>query len=88
MEAAATNRSSTDQFREKAAQVRTDIHDLGVVAKEAATEKFDSWYHEGREKVVKLEQGLENKIREYPLQSVMIAAGVGFLTGYLVSRRR
>ena len=88
MEAVANNRSATEQLRDKAAQVKTDIRELGVVAKDAAAEKFDSWYKDGREKIVKLEKGLENKIREYPIQSVLIAAGTGFLAGYLVSRRR
>lgn len=85
---AVNTRSSTDQFRETAARVKDDIRELGTVAKEAATEKFDSWYQEGREKVVKFEQGVENSIREHPLQAVTIAAGVGLLAGYLISRRR
>jgi ElaB/YqjD/DUF883 family membrane-anchored ribosome-binding protein len=92
MEATATrvvpNGSSTEQLREKATQVRQDIRDLSVAAKEVATEKFDHWYKEGREKAIRLEKGLENQIREHPLQAVMIAAGAGFLAGYLVSRRR
>ena len=88
MEAAATNRTASDQFREKATQVKDDIRELGVVAKDADAEKLDHWYKEKREKVIQLEKGLENKIREHPLQSVAIAAGVGFLAGYLVSRRR
>ena len=88
MEAKGTNRSPAEELREKATQVRQDIRDLGVVAKDVAAEKVDHWYKEGREKVVQFEQTLENRIRAHPLQSVMIAAGVGFLAGYLVSRRR
>ena len=88
MEAAVSNRTSTDQLREKATQVRQDIRELGAVAKDVATEKVDHWYKEGREKVIQFENSVENRIREHPLQSIMIAAGVGFLAGYLVSRRR
>ena len=88
MEAKATNRSPAEELREKATQVQKDIRDLGAAAKDVAAEKVDHWYKEGREKVVQFEQTLENRIREHPLQSVMIAAGVGFLAGYLVSRRR
>ena len=88
MEAAANTRSSTDQFRETAARVKDDIRELGTVAKEAATDKFESWYQEGRDQVVKLEQGMENTIREHPLKAVTIAAGVGVLVGFLISRRR
>jgi ElaB/YqjD/DUF883 family membrane-anchored ribosome-binding protein len=88
MEAKGTDRSPTEELREKATQVRQDIRELGAVAKDVATEKVDHWYKEGREKAIQFEQTLENRIREHPLQSVMIAAGVGFLAGYLVSRRR
>jgi len=82
-----SNRSSEAQLRQKATQVSRDIRELGGAAKEVATEKFDRWYKEGREKAVQLEEGLENQIREHPLQSVIIAAGVGFAAGYLLSRR-
>lgn len=88
MEASVANRPSADQLREKAAQVRQEIRDLSVAAKDVAAEKVDHWYKEGREKVIQFEHSVENQIREHPLQSVMIAAGVGFLAGYLVSRRR
>lgn len=88
MEAIASNSPTAEQLREKANQVRKDIRELGTVAKEVAAEKVDHWYKEGREKVIQFEQSFENRIREHPLQSVMIAAGVGFLAGYLVSRRR
>jgi ElaB/YqjD/DUF883 family membrane-anchored ribosome-binding protein len=88
MEATGNNRSPTVEFREKATQVQKDIRELSAAAKDVAAEKVDHWYKEGREKVVQFEQTLENRIRSHPLQSVMIAAGVGFLAGYLVSRRR
>jgi ElaB/YqjD/DUF883 family membrane-anchored ribosome-binding protein len=84
---ARSNRSSTAEFREKASEVAEGIRELGGVAKEAAAEKFDHWYKDGREKAVQLEKGFENQIREHPLQSVIIAAGVGFAAGYLISRR-
>ena len=83
-----TNRASGELLQEKAAKVRQDVRELGTVARDVASEKFDQFYKEGREKAIQLEQGLENSIREHPLQSVMIAAGVGFLAGFLVSRRR
>ena len=82
-----SDQSSMAEFREKASQVGQDIRDLGDAAKEVAAEKFDHWYKDGREKAVQLEKGFENRIREHPLQSVIIAAGVGFAAGYLLSRR-
>ena len=88
MEATVASRPSTEQLREKATQVRQDIRDLSAVAKDVAAEKLEHWYKEGREKAVQFEHSVENRIREHPLQSVMIAAGAGFLAGYLVCRRR
>jgi ElaB/YqjD/DUF883 family membrane-anchored ribosome-binding protein len=85
---ATSERPTIDQVREKATQVKADLRELGNVTKEVATEKFDHWYKEGREKVIHLEKSFESQIREHPLQSVLIAAGTGFLAGYLVSRRR
>ena len=83
-----SSHSDTKQLRAKTEQVKRDIRELGGVAREVAAEKFDHWYKEGREKAIQLERGLENRIRENPLQSVMIAAGAGFLAGFLVNRRR
>ena len=91
MHATSANGSPADQLRKKATQVGQDIRELGTVAKDVAAEKVDHWYKEGRETVIQFEKTVENRIREYPLQSVMIAAGAGFLAGYLVSlvsRRR
>lgn len=83
-----SNRSSGELLQEKAAKVKQDVRELGSVAKEVAVEKFDHLYKEGREKAIQLEKGLENRIREHPLQAVLIAAGTGFLAGFLISRRR
>lgn len=79
----ATTRRATEEFREKAARVTQDVRELGSVTKEAAAEV----YEHGLEKAKELEKNLENRIREHPLQSVLIAAGVGFLAGFLISRR-
>jgi ElaB/YqjD/DUF883 family membrane-anchored ribosome-binding protein len=44
------------------------------------------YYEEGRNQVLAWQQQLENQVREKPLQSLLIAAGVGLLFGLL--RRR
>jgi ElaB/YqjD/DUF883 family membrane-anchored ribosome-binding protein len=74
---------AADEFIEKATRVTQDIRELGSVTKDAAVEV----YEQGLEKAKQLEKTMENRIREHPLQSVLIAAGVGFLAGFLVSRR-
>jgi ElaB/YqjD/DUF883 family membrane-anchored ribosome-binding protein len=43
-------------------------------------------YEEGRNQVLAWQQHLENQVREKPLQSVCIAAGIGLL--YALLRRR
>jgi ElaB/YqjD/DUF883 family membrane-anchored ribosome-binding protein len=74
-------------LREMTERVRTDIRELGGAAKSVAGEKFDQWYKDGREKTVQLSKGLEKGISARPFQSVLIAAGVGFLAGLLIRRR-
>ena len=80
---AATARNATDEFREKAAQVGEDLRVLGTVTRKAATE----YYEQGLDKAKEFEKTVETRIREHPLQSVGIAAGVGFLAGFLIGRR-
>ena len=79
----ATARNTTDEFREKAAQVGEDIRELGTVTRKAAAE----YYEQGLDKAKDIEKNVETRIREHPLQSVGIAAGVGFLAGFLLGRR-
>ena len=50
--------------------------------KEVATE----YYEEGCHQVLAWQQHLENQVREKPLQSIFIAAGIGLL--YALLRRR
>lgn len=52
---------------------------------EAAEASF-SMLDSARDEVRSMERDLENKIRDKPLQSVAIAAGVGFITAFLARR--
>ena len=45
------------------------------------------YYQQGREKVQVLEQTLEAQIRAKPIQSLLIAGGIGLLLGLLWNRR-
>ena len=69
--AAETGKETRDQAQELIAQ-----------GKEMATE----YYEEGRDQFLAWQQQLENQVREKPLQSLLMAAGVGLLLGLL--RRR
>jgi len=63
-------------------EMRDQAQELMAQGKEVATE----YYEEGRNQVLAWQQQLENQVREKPLQSLLMAAGVGLLLGLL--RRR
>ena len=63
-------------------EMREQAQDLMAQGKEVATE----YYEEGRNQVLAWQQQIENQVREKPLQSLLVAAGVGLLFGLL--RRR
>src|SRR5579863_1579159 len=78
---------------EQVQQVGQNLRDLGGQVREQAREKYQhlsdqaqEYYEQGREKAREWEQGLESYIQEKPLQSVLIAAGVGVLLGLLWKR--
>jgi ElaB/YqjD/DUF883 family membrane-anchored ribosome-binding protein len=52
-----------------------------------ATEIASEYYQQGREQVLALEQTIEAQIRDKPIQSLLIAGGVGLLIGFLCRRR-
>jgi ElaB/YqjD/DUF883 family membrane-anchored ribosome-binding protein len=63
-------------------EMREQAQELMAQGKEVATE----YYEEGRNQVLAWQQQVENQVREKPLQSLLIAAGIGLLFGLL--RRR
>ena len=77
------DRHGTDELREKTAQVKRDLQELGSTAKVVAKEKWEDL----RSGAADLEKGLEERIRAHPIQSVLIAAGAGLVVGMLIRRR-
>ena len=68
---------------EEAGKERGDqAQELMAQGKEVVAE----YYEEGRNQVLAWQQQLEYQVREKPLQSLLVAAGVGLLFGLL--RRR
>ena len=63
-------------------ELRDQAQELIVQGKDIASE----YYEEGRNQVLAWQQQLENQVWKKPLQSLLIAAGVGLLFGLL--RRR
>lgn len=76
-----------EQLRETAAMAREDIREMGTLASQAAREKAQDLYSRGRERAKQWEEGLETYVREKPVQSLLIAAGVGLAIGFLMRRR-
>ena len=81
------------QVQEMGTQVRDWAQEKGSQIKEGAQEAMQQVGTSasqladlGRETMGQLEEGLEDRIRNKPLQSVLIAAGVGMLLGLLWKR--
>ena len=91
---ARANRPARARPRRKARTVTQDIRELGGMAREMAQEKVEQlrtgaseYYEEGRDKVQQVEHGFERFVREQPVKSILIAAGLGVLLGGLWMRR-
>jgi len=82
-ETVAADRHAVEELKEKTAQVKRDLQELGNAARAAAKEKWGDL----RETAADLEGRMEERIRNKPVQSVLIAAGVGLVIGLLLNRR-
>jgi ElaB/YqjD/DUF883 family membrane-anchored ribosome-binding protein len=78
----------------KARTVTQDLRELGGMARDMAQEQVaqlrasaTDYCEGGRDKVQQVERSFEEFIRERPLKSILIAAGVGVLLGGLWMRR-
>ncbi len=63
-------------------EMRAQAQELIAQGREVVAE----YYEEGRNQAIAWQQQLENQVREKPLQSLLMAVGVGLLLGML--RRR
>lgn len=76
---------------------QNDQHTAGQAAAAAARvaqeqfenlrEKASEYYQEGRQRVQQVGEDLGQRIRQHPLEAILIAAGVGFLLGAIWRRR-
>jgi ElaB/YqjD/DUF883 family membrane-anchored ribosome-binding protein len=71
-----------DPRQETGKELRAQTQELMTQGQEVAAE----YYEEGRHQVLAWQQQLANQVREKPLPSVFIAAGIGLLSALL--RRR
>lgn len=87
-----------DQLREHGKALREDLKGLGGVAKEAvrdglhtAKETTNRLVDQGRQGVSDVEHRVAERVRDEPMKSIAIAAGVGALIGLMAAalfRRR
>ncbi len=69
-------------IREKGAQLRGAAQEQLENIKESAQQ----YYERGRETAMEWEQNFEDYVREQPVKSILIAAGVGLLVGFIWRR--
>ncbi|MGE3541235.1 MAG: YqjD family protein [Candidatus Tectimicrobiota bacterium] len=92
-QAAGNAQAADEQVRNTAQQVGTQVRDsaqeLGSQAQAMgakAQETLSEQYEYGRESLQDLQQTVEARVRENPLQSVLVAGAVGMLLGLLWRR--
>jgi len=85
--------STGQSIKDSAGQVTQSLRDMGSQVRDQASEKYNQlrdqaadYYQQGRQRAEEWEQGLEQYVQEKPIQSLLIAAGVGMLLGILWKR--
>jgi ElaB/YqjD/DUF883 family membrane-anchored ribosome-binding protein len=89
-----SDRAGMEGLREKAGDLKSSLQEMGSAAKHMAQEQFEgvrdtmsTYYEQGRERALDLEHSLENRVRERPISSIVVATGIGFLIGMLWMRK-
>jgi len=85
--------TTSDRLGKHAREVKDDLQQMGETVRDAAEErlaqvgeKASEYLEEGREKVHGLACACEQFVRQRPLRSVMVAAGIGWLFGHFWKR--
>ena len=85
---------TSDRLGDKANAVSNDPKEMGGIVRDAAQEKLGQvrenateYYEQGRDKVHGAASTFEQYVRERPVKSVLIAAGIGLLFGRFWMRR-
>lgn len=83
-----------ESVREKTGDIKSNLQEMGSTARQAAQEQFEgvrdsmsAYYEQGRDRAMELEHSLENRVRERPISSILVATGLGFLIGMLWMRK-
>jgi ElaB/YqjD/DUF883 family membrane-anchored ribosome-binding protein len=86
--------TTTDRLGKQAMEVKKDLQEMGETVRDAAQEKLgqvgekaSEYFEQGRDKVHGVACACEQFLRERPLRSVLMAAGIGWLLGRFWKRR-
>jgi ElaB/YqjD/DUF883 family membrane-anchored ribosome-binding protein len=86
--------TTSDQLGKQAKKVTEDLEKMGETVRDAAQEKLGQvgekateYCEQGRDKVHGVACACEQFLRERPLRSVLVAAGIGWLLGRLWKHR-
>jgi len=74
------------QVRDKAQEVGAQVRDKAQEMVRQGAETASDYYQQGRQQMEAMEHTLEDGIRAKPLQSVLIAAGIGMLLGLVLKK--
>ncbi len=75
------------QFRDRATERAAEYRDAAAEQAGEACDTAGEYYSIGRERALDFERTLAERIRERPIESALIAVGVGVLIGVLWTRR-
>jgi ElaB/YqjD/DUF883 family membrane-anchored ribosome-binding protein len=85
--------ASSQQLKDKASEVASNIRDMGSTVRDAASEQYENlretateYYQSGREKAMEWQGQLEDYVREQPMKALLMAAGAGMLLGIIWKR--
>jgi ElaB/YqjD/DUF883 family membrane-anchored ribosome-binding protein len=86
--------TTRDRLGAQAQEVSKDLKDMGGIVRDAAKEKLgqvrenaNEYYEQGRDTAHGAMSNFEHYVRERPVRSVLIAAGIGLLFGRFWMRR-
>jgi ElaB/YqjD/DUF883 family membrane-anchored ribosome-binding protein len=86
--------TATNRLGKQAMAVKKDLQKMGGTVRDAAQEKLGQvgeeaaeYYEQGRDKVHGVACACEQFLRQRPLTSVLMAAGIGWLLGRFWKRR-
>lgn len=79
-------KSAANDVSDNVTALREDVANLAASVKRLAAEQIGTSVEDVQDKAMEKVGDLENAIRRNPTQSALIAAGVGLVVGFILSR--